>query len=59
MNKIAIKKAFFKKLGIKSKYFLKEIKCDICGDFKKKDFLKKISLWMCFSYKSIRCNILY
>lgn len=44
MNKTSIKKAFFKKLGIKNKYFLKETKCDVCGYFKKKDFLKKISL---------------
>ena len=44
MNKIEIKKAFFKSLGIKNEYILKEIKCDICGNFKKKDFLKKISL---------------
>jgi ubiquinone/menaquinone biosynthesis C-methylase UbiE len=44
MNKIEIKKSFFKKLGIKSKYFLEEINCDICGNNKKKDFLKKITL---------------
>mgnify|MGYP001318332048 CR=1 FL=1 len=44
MNKFEIKKAFFKKLGIKNKYSLKEINCDICGHEKKKDILKKISL---------------
>ncbi len=44
MNKIEIKKAFFKSLAIKNKYSLKEINCDLCGDNKKKDILKKISL---------------
>ena len=44
MNKIEIKKAFFKSLAIRNKYSLKEINCDICGDNKKKDILKKISL---------------
>tara|TARA_B100000989_G_scaffold145077_1_gene108125 strand:- start:48269 stop:49177 length:909 start_codon:yes stop_codon:yes gene_type:complete len=44
MNKQEIKKSFFKKLGIRNKYSIKEINCDICGKNKKKDFLKKISL---------------
>lgn len=45
MNKIEIKKAFFKSLAIRNKYSLKEINCDICGYNKKKDILKKISLF--------------
>ena len=36
MNKTEIKKAFFKKLGIRNKYTLKEINCDICSNTKKK-----------------------
>ena len=39
MNKIEIKRAFFKKLGIRNDYFIEEINCDICGNNKKKDFL--------------------
>ena len=41
MNKQDIKKSFFKKLGIKNRYLIKEINCDICGNKKKKRFFKK------------------
>ena len=44
MRNTQIKKSFFKKLGIKKKYSLKEISCEICGNNNKIDILKKISL---------------
>ena len=44
MNIREIKRTFFKKLGIKNNYFLREIDCDICGKNHKRDILKKISL---------------
>ena len=64
MNKTEIKKAFFKKLGIRNKYTLKEINCDICSNTKKKDILKKISLskkkFIIFPYSiCLNCGYLF